>query len=104
MQCLCYKSTSHLKVEADFGADPIWCHQCSYNLDISSIPLSNSLKQELNDWVLDFGKWYDWKHEQVIKSKSHWVDKHNQLGEILTEKVKQELSPSFTVTFVPYKH
>ncbi len=102
MLCNCQK-ISHLKIEADFGADPIWCYQCGCNLDIEFIPLSDSLKQELMDWVLDLGKWYDWERGQLINSKRHLAYKHQQLGEILTEKVKRELAPSLTVTFVSFR-
>ncbi|WP_163580238.1 hypothetical protein [Gracilibacillus saliphilus] len=102
MLCRC-KELSHLKIEADFGADPIWCYQCGYNLDIEFLPLSDSLKQELIVWVLDLEKWYDWEKGQLIKSKRHLAHQHNHLGEILTEKVKQELAPSLNVFFVSFQ-
>jgi hypothetical protein len=32
--CGCKYSTKHLEVKADAGADPIWCVECGYNIDI----------------------------------------------------------------------
>lgn len=38
-------------LEADYGADAIWCKNCGCNLAIYYIPLSQELKKELEDRV-----------------------------------------------------
>lgn len=42
-----WKNCAHntYKLEADFGADPIWFAKCSYNFDLDDFPLSEGLKK-----------------------------------------------------------
>ncbi|WP_346014227.1 hypothetical protein [Sporosarcina sp. E16_8] len=44
--CACNDSYD-LKVEADIGADAIWCNNCYYNFGIEHVPISIELKKEL---------------------------------------------------------
>ncbi|MEW5548939.1 hypothetical protein ABGT22_02995 [Peribacillus frigoritolerans] len=63
MECFCeQKETYELKVEGDVGADPIWCNQCSCNLDIG--PISDTLTNELIEWVNRYGEWIDWDEDK----------------------------------------
>jgi hypothetical protein len=47
MQCFCKEESYGLVLEADFGADPIWCKRCGCNLDLDEVPLTQELKNEL---------------------------------------------------------
>jgi hypothetical protein len=47
MNCLCEEESYDLILEADIGADPVWCKKCGCNLDIDEIPISQELKDEL---------------------------------------------------------
>ncbi|SHG52713.1 hypothetical protein [Ornithinibacillus halophilus] len=92
--------TNELRVEADIGADPIWCNSCLMNLNLEDIAISKSLKQEMMDWVQQYGGWIDWKNEgQWVPNGLELERLHNEHGERLTEKVKQELGPKYKVVF-----
>ncbi|MGX9134357.1 hypothetical protein ACWV26_08250 [Rummeliibacillus sp. JY-2-4R] len=82
--CQC-EYTNSLKLEADYCADPIWCNNCGWNLDIDDFPLSDELQEELFQWTLQY--------------KKMPKDKHNKMGLNLTEKVKTELGSDFTIVF-----
>jgi hypothetical protein len=84
--CKC-EFTNSFKIEADFVADPIWCNQCGWNLDIEDFPLTESLKAELNQWT------------GLYKKSS--INEHNSIGEQLTEKVKGELGTGYSILFIP---
>lgn len=77
---------SSLKMEADFSADPLWCSECGYNLDIDDFSISDELKKELINWVLAY--------KQVS------MEEHNKIGGLLAERVKEELGKDFHVTFI----
>ncbi|WP_409299395.1 hypothetical protein V1498_20480 [Peribacillus sp. SCS-26] len=84
--CSC-QVTGSIKVEADYDAEPLWCHTCGWNLDIDEFPLSETIKDELFEWQQHYG---------VIPIKEH-----NVIGLNLTEKVKEELGSDYTVVFIP---
>ena len=86
--CNC-EYTNSLKLEADYAADPIWCNSCGCNLDIDDFPLSDELQEELFQWTLQY--------------KKMPKDKHNRMGQSLTEKVKEELGSDFTIVFIADK-
>lgn len=77
---------SSLKIEADFGADPIWCNVCGYNLDIDDFLLSEKLKEELFNWVRNY--------------KEIPMNEHNKIGIALTEKVRDEIGRDYPITFI----
>jgi hypothetical protein len=83
--CKC-EFTNSLKIEADFGGDPIWCNQCGWNLDIEDFPLTDDLKVELDQW------------NSLYKKIS--INEHNSIGEHLTEKVKEELGNEYTIVLI----
>ncbi len=55
--------TYNMLVEADIGADAIWCKRCYCNLDIEYVPISIELKTELTAWTSKYGEWIDWDNE-----------------------------------------
>lgn len=102
MRCFCErKETFDLKMEADVGADPIWCVECGCNLNLEDTPLSNELKKELIDWASMYGKWIDWNSDEIISNGIQMEEEHNRQGEILTEQTKQELGGKYRITFSP---
>lgn len=66
MDCGCEGITKNLKLEGDAGTDPIWCNQCGFNLNLEEVPLSHELITELDLWMRGYGKWIDWKTDQLI--------------------------------------
>lgn len=100
--CGCNKVVS-LKVEADMGADPLWCAICNYNLDIEDIELPAQLTEDLFTWVNDFASWVDWELDTLIEGQEQVEEAHNQRGLQLTEDVKKVLKGQYEVTFSPSK-
>jgi hypothetical protein len=100
MRCFCeQKETYEIKVEGDFGADPIWCNQCGFNFDLEDLPISKELKTELMEWVTKYGKWIDWDRDKLIPNGIKREEEHNKQGAIITEKVKNELRGKYSVNF-----
>ena len=98
--CRC-NETYHLRVEADIGADPIWCKRCYCNFDIEDVPISTELKSELMAWVMKYGEWIDWGNDRIFPNGIELEDKHNMQGIGLTEKVQKELEGKYNVSFKP---
>ncbi|WP_409304983.1 hypothetical protein [Peribacillus sp. SCS-155] len=102
MICFCeHQETYDLKVEGDVGTDPIWCNQCGCNFDIEEVPISGDLKEELMRWAMRYGEWMDWNNDTLRVNGIELEDKHNKLGQQLTEKVKKELGKNYKVRFSP---
>ncbi|MFJ5764038.1 hypothetical protein ACIP9C_01665 [Lysinibacillus sp. NPDC093210] len=88
--CNC-KELVQIKVEADFGSDPLWCKVCGFNLDMDTMEISHSLKLELRSWINDYGVWINWDSDSLIVGGENLEKQHNELGLKLTEKVMSEL-------------
>lgn len=102
MRCFCdSKETFDLKVEADVASDPIWCNQCGSNLNVMEAPISDKLKEELEDWVVLYGKWINWDIDKLRPNGVEMENQHNTLGQQLTEKVKKEIGSKYQVGFSP---
>ncbi|MDP4553494.1 hypothetical protein Q9251_21815 [Alkalihalobacillus macyae] len=102
MRCFCEnKETFDLKVEGDVDTDPIWCNQCDCNFDIEELPISDVLKEELLKWAMQYGQWIDWSKDTVISNGVKLENEHNNLGQLLTIKVKKELGAKYIVSFSP---
>lgn len=102
MLCFCEdKESFNFKVEADVGADPIWCDECYGNFDIEDVPISKSLKVELKKWIQQYGKWIDWSKDVLRSNGIQMEDEHNKLGQLLTEEVQKELGTEYKIIFSP---
>lgn len=103
MHCFCEEDEEmkYLKVEGDFGADPIWCDDCGSNLDIGEIPLSQPLKIKLMKWARQYGEWMDWEQDQLQENAVSMEEEHNRLGQLLTEEVQKEFNTQYKVFFTP---
>lgn len=97
--CLC-KELKTLKVEADMGANPLWCHECCANLDVDEFTLSEALKGELLQWGETYGTWIDWETDGVVSGGVAMDEAHNARGAKLTEQVRNELM-QYDVVFSP---
>ncbi|WP_251028986.1 hypothetical protein [Bacillus sp. ISL-40] len=71
------KHTSY-KFEADFVADSIWCNDCGENLDIEEFPLTDELREQLMDWVSEYGKWIDLETDLLEENGLQLVGNHNE--------------------------
>jgi len=102
MNCCCDSGkTNDLKIEGDVGADPIWCNRCGCNLDIEDVPISDGLTEELLSWAMKYGEWIDWNKDKLLPNGIEIEDNFNQIGLVLTEKVKQELDGKYKIKFTP---
>lgn len=102
MECLCeQKETYELKVEGDVGADPIWCNQCGCNLDIDDLPISDTLTNELIEWVNRYGEWIDWDEDKLLPNGIELEEEHNKQGLTLTEEAEKELEGKYRIKFSP---
>ncbi|QGU00013.1 hypothetical protein SYNTR_1419 [Candidatus Syntrophocurvum alkaliphilum] len=102
MKCLCeQKETYNLKVEADVGADPIWCKHCGCNLDIEDFSISLDLKSKLWKWVERYGEWIDWDNDEIAHNGIKLEEEHNKQGLLLTKQVQKELEGHYEVSFSP---
>lgn len=103
MHCFCQEDEDimYFKIEGDFGTDAIWCDDCSSNLDIEEIPMSQPLKDKLTKWARQYGIWIDWEQDQLRENGIQMEDDHNKLGQLLTEEVQQELGLKYKVRFSP---
>lgn len=100
MSCECTELKA-LKVEADVGADAIWCKTCGCNLELSDFQLSTPLARELREWAELYGQWINWDTDTLIPEGIKMEDHHNEAGILLAEKLKREWFGSYTVTFIP---
>ncbi len=82
-------------LEADYGADAIWCRECKCNLDIEDIPLSQKLKEDLQDWVMNYSK--------SVLDESEFLyevaQQHNINGLKLLERVQKELCVKYKISY-----
>ncbi|MCV9884973.1 hypothetical protein [Metabacillus halosaccharovorans] len=60
-------------------------------MDIEEIPISHEVKEELLKWGMRYGEWIDWNTDTLYPNGIELEDKHNKIGQQLTEKVKNEL-------------
>ena len=90
-----------LRVQADISADPLWCDRCLTNLDVEDFTLSKGLKQDLQEWIYDYGKWIDWENDGIVPNGVLLEQQHNDRGAELTKKVKQALDGQYEVVFSP---
>lgn len=101
MECGCKQAPTKLTLEGEFGADPLWCAVCQYNIELDDISLSDSLKQELLNWANAYGQWVDLENGIYIENGAVLEEAHNQAGAQLAEKVEQALGQGYHVQFQP---
>lgn len=104
LRCGCEKMT-RIKVEADTGADPLWCPVCGYNLDMDHITLSASLKEQLRTWIHEYGRWINWDSDSLMEGGESLERQHNEAGRTLAEQVREEVREEvkgrYAVVFSP---
>lgn len=97
MECFCKEESYDLVLEADFGADPIWCRKCGCNLNLDEVPLTQELKDELMSWVRVYSNSV-LDETEYIYEVSH---QHNKNGMKLLEKIQSELGDKYTISYKP---
>ncbi|ETT82305.1 hypothetical protein MKZ08_06430 [Viridibacillus sp. FSL R5-0477] len=103
MSCNCGSDIPNiLIVEADY-ADPIWCGECRFNLDLDDFNLPKDLLNKLSNWSEDYGDWIDWETDKRFSNANTLISQHNIVGLKLTEKIRVELGENYTITFSPTK-
>lgn len=96
--CSCEKLT-HIKVEADFYTDPLWCSICGYNLDIDAFPLRELLKERLISWITEYETLLE-EHSNTLPSEYEFNKRrHNQVGLELTEEIKKDIGHQYNISF-----
>ncbi|MEK4424905.1 hypothetical protein [Solibacillus sp. FSL K6-1523] len=98
--CGCQK-IKQVRVEADISADSLWCDRCLSNLNVEDFTLTDELKNELQAWIYDYGKWIDWENDGIMSNGVLLEQQHNERGALLTAKVKLELDRQYQVVFSP---
>lgn len=102
MECCCEQNnTDELKIEGDLSSDPFWCSRCGCNLDIDEISLSAELKEELSEWMANYGSWINWNTDKLVPNGIALEDKHNKQGVKLAAKAKKELAGKYKIRFLP---
>jgi hypothetical protein len=102
MECCCENMKIYeLKLEADVDTDPVWCNQCGCNLDLDELPISFELKEELQNWTMQYGEWIDWANDIIRKNGMNLETEHNHLGQTLLAKIQRELGDTYKVRFSP---
>ncbi|MBN3555848.1 hypothetical protein JYA63_16340 [Fictibacillus nanhaiensis] len=94
-------SKNEMKLEADVDTDPIWCNQCNCNLELDNMPLSLELKEEVQNWAMQYGKWIDWHNDRLCENGLELEAEHNQFGQTLSDKLQRELGDAYKVHFSP---
>lgn len=100
MECGCKQPTTKLQLEGEFGADPLWCAICQYNIDNEDIAVLDELKQELLNWANAYGQWADLENNNYIDGGEELEKAHNEMGAQLAKKVEQALGKGYTVQFI----
>lgn len=93
--------TTNITLEGDFGADALWCTNCQYNLDVEDTLLSDRLKEALLEWAAQYGIWIDLETDMLVEDAAQLEQTHNAAGNILAQKLKEELGVAYTITFEP---
>lgn len=77
----------------------------AWNFDLDDFPLSEGLKKELNRWVSAFEEVVDLNGD-CLKDTAFFqrLKNHNDWGEILTARVREELGDDYPIVFKPYKN
>lgn len=75
----------------------------AWNFDLDDFPLSEGLKKELNRWVSAFEEVVDLNGD-CLKDTAFFqrLKNHNDWGEILTARVREELGDDYPIVFKPY--
>ena len=67
MECGCKQLTKQLLLEGEYGADPVWCAVCQYNIEIDELAVSDTLLDELLHWGNAYGQWVDLEQGVLIE-------------------------------------
>lgn len=100
LACGCQTGTTKLLLEGEFGADPLWCAICQYNMELDDLPIDEGLKEELLYWANAYGQWVDLEESQFVEGGKELEQAHNAHGRELADQVAASLGQGYTVQFV----
>lgn len=100
MECGCKKTTNKLFIEGEYGADPVWCAVCQYNIELDELPIDSALMAELLAWGNSYGEWVDLELGVYVDGGEAMEAAHNKAGALLAKKLQMALH-GVTVTFNP---
>ena len=92
MDCGCKTTTTQLLLEGEYGADPVWCAVCQYNIELDELPIPEELMDELLDWGNRYGQWVDLEQGVFVEGGEAMEAAHNKAGELLAKKLQMALS------------
>lgn len=91
VECGCKTETKHLFLEGEYGADPVWCAICEYNIELDELPIDSQLMDELLDWGNAYGQWIDLEHNEFVEDGEALETAHNNAGATLAKKLQMAL-------------
>lgn len=100
MECGCNEPTKKLLLEGEYGADPVWCAGCQYNIELDELPLNEEMQDALLDWGNAYGQWVDLEEGVFIEGGEQMEAEHNKQGEFLAKKLTLALN-GYHVQFNP---
>ena len=100
MDCGCKTATTKLFIEGEYGADPVWCSVCQYNIELDELPIDDGLMNELLAWGNSYGQWVDLEAGVYVDGGEAMEAAHNKEGTLLGKKLQMALQGA-TVTFNP---
>ena len=100
MECGCKQQTTALLLEGEYGADPVWCAVCQYNIELDELPVDDALLDELLAWGNAYGQWVDLEVNDFVEGGEDMEAAHNKQGALLAKKLQMALQ-GVQVTFTP---
>ncbi|MER1985115.1 MAG: hypothetical protein ABS948_04400 [Solibacillus sp.] len=100
MECGCKVPTKKLLVEGEYGADPVWCAVCEYNIELDELPVDKTLQDALLMWGNAYGQWIDLEQGVFTEGGERLEAAHNKEGVLLAKKLQLALS-GYEVSFTP---
>lgn len=101
MECGCKELSRLLLLEGEYGADPVWCAVCQYNIELDELPVSEEMQETLLDWGNAYGQWVDLEDGVFVEGGEQLEAEHNKQGELLAKKLQMALGNGYTVQFTP---
>lgn len=92
MECGCKTETKQLLLEGEYGADPVWCAVCEYNIELDELLIPEELMDELLDWGNRYGQWVDLEQNIFIEGGEQLQAEHNKDGKLLAKKLQMALA------------
>ena len=89
-----------IELMADYRCWPLWHDGGDEvgNIDPQSLPLSEELIADLNDWAATLDDGLNWADPGNTKSPDGFFDEFNHRGRDLAKRLRDELGPTYEIT------